>query len=80
VVIVTQQDQVFEPGLAAAGPVDEVVHLAAGRGPAAAARPGAVLIPEDDRAAQVVRDPLDLTGIYRLQTDKGINFMQWVSV
>src|SRR5260370_14221894 len=42
VVVVTQQDQVGQPGLAAAGAVDDVVHLAAGRGLVAAAGPRAV--------------------------------------
>src|ERR1700758_1628665 len=46
VVEVTQQQQVLQPGLAAAGPVHEVVHLASGRGPVAAAGPRAVLVAE----------------------------------
>lgn len=53
-VVGTQQDQVFQPGLAAAGAVNHMVHMASCRRLVAAAWPRAFPVPEDDRATQVV--------------------------
>ena len=65
VVVGAQQDQVFEPGGAAVRAVDDVVHLAAGRRLVAAARPYAVPVPQDDRAAQVAREILHRAHVQR---------------
>src|SRR6185437_6549764 len=58
-----EQQEVFEPGLAAAGAEDQMVHVASGGGLVTASRPGAVLIAEDDGAAQVGRDVLGLADV-----------------
>ena len=65
VVVMTQQDQVAQAGRAAVGAVGDVVDLAAGGGLVAAAGPRAVPVAQDDRPAQVVRDPLDPADIER---------------
>ncbi len=53
VVVAAEQDEPAEMRLAAAGAEDDVVDLAAGGGLVAAAGPRAVLIPQDDGAAQL---------------------------
>lgn len=59
-VVLAEQDEVRQAGPAAVGAADDVVDVASGGGPAAAAGPCAVPVAEDDRAAQVVRDAVDL--------------------
>src|SRR6266571_3439359 len=65
VVILAQQYEVLQAGLAALGPGDDVVDLAGGGGLVAAAGPAAVPVAEDDGAADVVGDLLGVSDVQR---------------
>ena len=63
VVVLAEQDQVRQAGLAAVGAVHDVVDLASRRGLVATAGPCTVPVAEDDQAAEVIRDALDLADV-----------------
>src|SRR5215472_16896582 len=65
VVILAQQDEVSQAGLAALGPGDDVVDLAGGGGHVAATGPAAVPVAENDGAADVVGDVLGVGDVQR---------------